>query len=180
MAKKKVYHYTTVENLAKILKCGQIKVSEKLNGEKTEPGVWLSTNPDWDYIYANGLPIRSKARIEIQRTFDRVVTWDRFKIAYGLPADLSENIERLAFLQGSNPNDWFIRYMPIYSGLWECVEVYKNGRWVKYKDPEEPKHKKLNAYEIAKANHLASQKDRSYDKFNKQLRNKFYSIKQWI
>lgn len=181
MAKKKIFHYTTIENLGKILKCGQIKVSETLHGEKSEPGVWLSTNPDWDYVYAKGFPVNSRARIEIKKApLDRIVTWDRFKIAYAISKEHAENIEWLAYHKDACPEDWFIRYSPIYSGLWECVEVYKNGRWIKYRDPEEPKHKKLNAYEIAKANYLASQKDRSYNKFNKQVMAKRYHIKQWI
>jgi hypothetical protein len=158
---KKLYHYTTVENLEKILQCGEIKVSNKLHGKRLEsPGVWLSTNHDWDFIYANGAVKNGRARIEIDRKIlgDRVVTWERFKLAYGLSIEESENIERLAFYASANPRDWFIRYSPIYSKLWLSIEIYRSGKWVKHKKKDDSKRQKLNAYEIAKAEHLARER----------------------
>ncbi|MDY0132386.1 MAG: hypothetical protein RBR53_06930 [Desulforegulaceae bacterium] len=139
-----VFHYTTRLNLSKILKERTISLTPGFT-EMEKPGVWLSTNPDFENFTVsisktdNILRLRKEreinalgmARIEIDLSKVRVFTINQFKNISKISTRNFKNLSYFANQCNSNMNEWRICFSPIKSSAWKKIELFdqNNSIW---------------------------------------------------
>jgi uncharacterized protein YxeA len=166
MAKFRLYHYTTIDTLKKIVERQEIKTWEKVNGINIVPMGFLSWEKKYDCAITFDGAMRSDARIEINPKIHGIMKWNKVKSQARVPVEVMEFVDKMGAMQGGNPNNWYTCNRPLYSGTWLNIEVFQNGTWVKYTGPKgQSKNDRLNAYEIARAKELESEQA-----FQKSLR----------
>jgi len=142
----KVYHYTTRLNLSEIIKKRVINLSPGFT-EMEKPGVWLSTNPDYENFAASilkndkTLRLRTEreikalgmARIEINLSMVRIFTIHQYK---NISKISTRNFKTLCYFAqqcNSDINDWRICFSPVNSKAWKKIETL-DGQTMKWKE----------------------------------------------
>ncbi|MGE4518417.1 MAG: hypothetical protein AB7E04_02805 [Desulfobacteraceae bacterium] len=132
----KVFHYTTRLNLSSILKDRTINLCPGFT-EMEKPGVWLSTNPDYENFAASiskadkSFRLRKEreikalgmARIEIDISMVRIFTIHQYKNISRISTRNFKNLCYFADQCNSDINEWRICFSPISSKAWKKIEI---------------------------------------------------------
>jgi hypothetical protein len=150
MEKLRLWHYTTIIALDKIIESGSINLANKSIALNEKPAVWFSSNPEWEHTVFKAMINHSSgeitdltrdelqakfglARIEIQVTTN-IITWAKFKRTSNINKDMAKALEKVVNDNGAKPEEWYACYDPIYSNRFIVCEVLINGKWVTF-DP---------------------------------------------
>ncbi len=141
----KIWHYTTLAAMEKILQADKIKRGPEL-GRHEIPGVWCSTNPEWDHganrpagdpltvrgslsrdaLFERG---RTPARVQINARRVKLIPWERH--CRNIPLHLALAHERAGQDEGADLREWFVSYKDV--PLEACVlpvETWNGREWI--------------------------------------------------
>jgi hypothetical protein len=138
------YHYTTIENLQKILASGEISLATAGVEKNEKPAAWVSSNSQWENtvnkfrIIANGtISILSFeemikygiARIQIAED-KNLVHFGKFFFQSNMKKSTFNALIKSGKERGANPKEWFASFQPISQNQWKKVEIYKDDKWL--------------------------------------------------
>lgn len=152
-----IWHYTTDFHFGMILKHHCIIPTRRLMAEPMESNaVWLSVNPNWENMVEKRNPMGSKMsdseprgfetmgeygltpmRIKIKSSAVKIISWELFKKYSGISITGAKDLEIIAGIKKSDPNEWYVSYNPIGSEKWERVEFWDGAAWIPYAVYEE-------------------------------------------
>ena len=146
--KLRFYHYTSAGRLPKILESGNIYLSRNYIGKKEKPGVWLTTSPEWErtstsMIMKDGvLTSLSEEEMYLNHGWGRIevkpspsfVNIKKFGKTSNIDPRVLQSLIQTGIAKGSNPDDWYMSYIPILSRYFLSVEMNIKKEWVKCTD----------------------------------------------
>jgi hypothetical protein len=135
----RVFHYTTMEKLGKILDSRSIFTATGYVPKNERPVVWFSTNPVWEETANKGIMdalgrisdgSREKthkgagglARIEVPESI--TVNWLTFKLESGIKPVLAKRLARIAKKQNSKPSEWRVSFTSVPESEWISLELF--------------------------------------------------------
>ncbi|VGO17070.1 hypothetical protein PDESU_05665 [Pontiella desulfatans] len=148
---KYCWHYTTGEKFQAISESGAIYTEGKTTPVQI-PGlinaVWFSTNQKWEPTAtkaemdgAGGMKQFSFGRMRqlggglvrfgISADSSFLMTWDEWKRKCKCSVGIIEGMEQTALSQGSNVKNFRACLSDVPRELWEVVDVWENGKWVR-------------------------------------------------
>jgi hypothetical protein len=144
-----IWHYATGARLEKILKSGELQVSQwEIQNKVKPPALWLSLNPIWEYTATSMIKddsgrIRDLSKDELHAMFGLIrfsipfnrelfCSWAKYKYKSNTPLGLYHQMERDGIKQGANPKEWFASFKNI--PLSKCIscEKWDGTKWVEY------------------------------------------------
>lgn len=141
------FHYTTEDNLDKIIEMGKIKLATACVVNNEKPCVWVSTNPFWEYsatksqlvggCFIQSLTFEEQvefwgcARIEIKPV--GLYKWGKLIHKIRMAKEIALSLEEVGIEMGASPSDWYGSLYPIDISKWIKAEVYRNGEWIEQK-----------------------------------------------
>lgn len=132
----KLYHYTIADRLVKILIDGHLKLTPAENSmylhENEKRAVWFTSQDTWDKTAFYGYPdaaLDNAGRIRITVDTETVLA---------VPAEAEqhhlgdwESLVWSAMEVDVDYNNWFVCFNEVPLKLIECIELWKDGKWVK-------------------------------------------------
>lgn len=143
---KKLYHYTTIENLYKIITDGTIKLATAGLDKGEKPGVWFSTNPFWEstvnkLVYLPDGSVRQLnfkemktigiARIEVELS-NYIVPFSKFFFQCNMKKKTFKSLIKSGRAMGAIPQEWYASLSPIKRDYWIDIEIMSEGKWIKF------------------------------------------------
>jgi hypothetical protein len=142
----KLYHYTTVKHLERIVADGMILAARAHVPEGEIPAVWCSSHPFWEVTANKSLVARDTGKlVELDRlgTLKAVGGLARIEVSQeAAPHDWREYLQlskvnpeearrlaRIGELQGSGPAFWRVSFEPITGDEWLGIEVDCGNGW---------------------------------------------------
>jgi hypothetical protein len=147
---KRLWHYTAIHYLPKIIENREIKV-EPLGGDRKLSAVWLSSNPDFeqtarkeirdkssgavrlnatrDEMFKAGFP---PVRIEINPSGVRVYDWKTCRKISGISEETAIALEQSGVENGADPSEWYVSLQPIplAGGFRFPIEIWNGRQWI--------------------------------------------------
>jgi hypothetical protein len=146
-AEIKKYHYTTGENLIRILKSKTIKRATAYTPKKKQQAVWFSTNPVWEETankdlwdgkmrksldrFGTGFYGKGLARIRVKDAAAPNNFQDYVRLSH-VPLKMAHALVVAAQEHGANPSEWYVSFKPVGERDWVDVEMfdYPTKQWV--------------------------------------------------
>lgn len=146
--KLRFYHYTSAVRLPKILESGNIYLSRNYIGKKEKPGVWLTTSNEWErtctsMIMKDGvLTDLTEEEMYLNYGWGRIevkpssgfVNIKKFSRTSNIDPKVLQSMIKIGIEKGSNPDDWYVSYIPILSRYFLSVEMNIKKEWIKCTD----------------------------------------------
>jgi len=142
---KRLFHYTRIGNLKKILADGKIIQAGTFVEPPEMPVVWFSYRQDWEPTATPGLIDEASgtrrsltfeefayretpARIEIDPQA-APLDWRAWRKSSGVKARMVKALEESALRQDADTADWRMSFDPVPLDHWRAVEVFIDGQW---------------------------------------------------
>lgn len=147
---KRLFHYTTGNNITQITKDGIINVetggSTKFNGQQR--AVWCTFSEEWEETCNKGLISDGKSRllskmetaqyagglyrIEVEKSASPN-NWEDWLNLSNVDNRMARGLEKVAKERGSNIDLWRVSFDPIPKKLWVSIEAYRINKkeWVR-------------------------------------------------
>jgi len=148
VTKMRFYHYTSAGRLPKILESGHIYLSRAGIGKNEKPGVWLTTCPEWERT-STGMILKDGVmkylsdeemytnygwgRIEVKPSTG-FIDMRKFGRTSNIDPKVFQSMIKTGIEMGSNPDDWYVSYIPILSRYFLSIEMNIKKEWVKCTD----------------------------------------------
>jgi hypothetical protein len=142
---KKLFHYTIVSRLVKILEAGEIKPADLYVDRTEKPVAWFSFRQDWEPTATPGyeengtlrqitfselVEIETPARIEIDPRA-APLDWRAWRKLSGVRSKVVKRLEEVGLRKRASVSDWRMSFEPVRQkdGHWLAIEVFVGGQW---------------------------------------------------
>ena len=148
---KRLWHYTVTRRLAKIIETGKITVASPGIDPKELPGVWFSSNPDFEQTAKKEIRDKSSGavqhkatreemfragfppvRIEIITDKVRAYDWQTYKKISGISEEAATRWEEAGIKEGADPSEWYVSLQPValVGGCRFPIEIWNGQQWI--------------------------------------------------
>jgi hypothetical protein len=143
------WHYTTGQNLKKIIESGVLMPAAAGVPAHEKPVVWFSLNREWEQTACK---MRQTPRGLERLTKDQtraycgglvrfgyptrlLVAWPAIARKAGILRDSRQVLEQAGRIMGADPDEWMGHLGPMPIGLF-FIEVEQGGKWVRVANPD--------------------------------------------
>lgn len=138
--RRRLFHYTTASNFAKILADRAIKPTALLLEQREKPAVWFSYHPQWEPTATPAFEGELLSSLEEIATVDTPVrievpessaplTWRWWRKRSGVRPRIATALENSAIKQKASVHQWRVSFDPVADDSWIAVELYHDGVW---------------------------------------------------
>jgi hypothetical protein len=139
-----LWHYTTQQSLAEILRDGFIKLATDGVPAREKPAVWFSSNQEWEetvnqtYQTAMGRVWCTREELSLRRgglarigVLPSTATddWCSYRAKSGILPIEAEQLCVNGRKAGASPDQWFVSFEPVGSNHWVAVELWEGQQW---------------------------------------------------
>lgn len=135
----RLFHYTIVSLLKKILDSKQIAVATIGVPVEERPVVWFSARQDWEptatpswngrqITFEELCKIETPARIEINPQA-APLNWKAWRTQSGVKARMAWGLEVTAIRLHSSVAEWRMSFDPVGEKDWLAIEIFLGGVW---------------------------------------------------
>ena len=147
---KWAWHYTTGDCLDKIIDAGELVPAIRYVPKDERAILWFSLDQDWEPTANKGVVENGKnrtltleemcvhcngvVRVGIHSCSKTLIRWPKIGKLAGMPKELIRALDKVAYEQGSNPNNWLGQFESLL--LKDCLSIqilqdFKTMEWLK-------------------------------------------------
>lgn len=134
------WHYTTERNFLGIARDGLIRPATAFVPRGERPAAWFTTKDQlFEPTACKGHPstgqtlsvteMQEHGLFRIGVFTDRLKPWKTFKRRSGISSQMLRALVAQSKSQGSNPDLYWVSFVPVMQDRWSVVEMHYEGAW---------------------------------------------------